>query len=96
VRDVAGQGMAYPDFPRRSTTTPHANVAAAVDRAAPMALKSGGQEIGHPALDRAAKVELETGGATDHAAGIVDLHAAPSGGWIRATRATSRRRVQRA
>ena len=92
MRDIAGQGVAYLHFPRRSTTAPHANVAATVDRAAPMALKSGGEEIGHPALDRAAQVELETRGATDHAEGIVDLHAAPSGGWIRASRATSRTR----
>jgi len=94
VRDVAGQGMEYLYLPRRSPTAPHPNVAAAVDRAASMALKSGDKEVGHPALDRAPQVELETRGAADHAGAVVDLHGAPSGGRIGATGATWRRGVQ--
>ncbi len=57
-----------------------ADVAAAVDDEARVAAQAAGDEVGGEALAGAAGVEADAGGATDRAAGVVDLEARASSG----------------
>ena len=93
--DRAGQRMAHAHLPRRSTSRRHAQVAAAVDGAAPVALEPRHEKVSRPSLGRAPQVDLQAGWPTDHARVVVDLHRAPSGGRVRPSRATGWRCPQR-
>ena len=53
MRVRAGQRMAHAYLPGRSTPRRHAQVAATVDRAAPVALEALAKKVGGPSLDRA-------------------------------------------
>ena len=69
-----------------------AQVAAAVDGAAPVAREPCSDEVGRPSLDRPPEVELEARRPADHARAIVDLDRAPLGSRVGASRAPWRRR----
>jgi len=92
--DRAGQRMAHAHLPRRPPVRYHAQVSAAVDGAAPVALEPLRENVGRPSLDRATQVELQAGRPTDQARIVVDLDRAPSRGWVGPSRATLWRRRQ--
>jgi hypothetical protein len=92
VRDRAGQRMAHAHLPRRPAPGRHAQVAAAVDGAAPVARKPCNDKVGRPSLDRPPEVELEARRPADHARVIVDLDCAPFSSRVGASRAPWRRR----
>ena len=95
MRVRAGQRMAHAYLPGRSTPRRHAQVAATVDRAAPVALEPLAEKVGGPSLDRASQVELQAWRPADHAHGVIDLYVVPAGGRIGSSRATARRVPER-
>ncbi len=83
--------MAHAHLPRRPASGHHAQVAAAVDGAAPVAREPRSDEVGRPSLDRSSEVELEARRPADHARAVVDLDGAPLGGRVGASRPPRRR-----